>query len=125
MWRLLLAQTKEAVPAEVAEEGAAQAPAGPAGFGSLLGNPMILIVLMFVALWFLMIQPQRKRDKERRNMLASLAKGDAVVTTGGICGTVASLTDTKVVLKVDEKVNLEFLRSAIAQVTARGGDPKK
>ena len=123
MWRLILAQVKEAVPAEaVPAEGAAKA-SGPAG--SPLTNMLPMIVAFIAIMYFLMIRPQQKREKERREMLNALAKGDSVVTTGGMCGTVAALAENTVTLRVNDDVKIDFVRSAIAQVTSRAGDTKK
>ena len=69
------------------------APAGEAA-GSLMG--ILPIVLMFVILYFLMIRPQMKRQKEHRNLLAALAKGDEVVTAGGMLGKVTKVNDSYV-----------------------------
>ena len=112
MWEVVLAQAKDAVP-EGATEPAAQSP-----FGSMLP----FFVLLFVSMYFLMIRPQQKRDKERREMLTKVAKGDEVVTSGGLCGTVIALSEKTVVLRVTDDepgVKIEFLRSAIAQITSR------
>jgi preprotein translocase subunit YajC len=77
--------------------------------------PIILIVGVF---WFMIIGPQRRRDKERRAMLAALEKGDAVVTSGGICGTILGINDKTVVLKVndDPVTKIEFVRGAVTQL---------
>ena len=89
-------------------------------------NPFTGMLFMFVVIaaimYFLMIRPQQRRERERRQMLAALSKGDHVVTTGGICGTIVGLTDKSVVLRVDEdsNVKIEFLRSAVSHVSARG-----
>jgi preprotein translocase subunit YajC len=91
---------------------AAQGPQG--GLGSFL--PMI--VIFFAIMYFLMIRPNQKRERERRAMLAALAKGDKVVTTGGICGTVVGLSERSVVVRVDDNVNIEFLRGAVSQITS-------
>ena len=80
---------------------------------------LIMMVLIFGVMYFLMIRPQQKRERERRNMLGSLAKGDNVITTGGICGSVVGITEDRVVLRVDEKVTMEFVRGAIAQVVSK------
>jgi len=81
---------------------------------------LIQMLPMFVAfiaiMYFLMIRPQQKRERERREMLSALKKGDEVVTTGGICGTITGINDTHVVLQVDDKVKIEFVRGAIHQV---------
>jgi preprotein translocase subunit YajC len=75
------------------------------------------IVFMFVIFYFLLIRPQQKRQKELAAMLSQLKKGDQVVTSGGIIGTIVGVKEKEVVLKVgDDGVKLEFLRSAISQV---------
>ena len=95
--------------------------ASPASQGDPL--PSIFIIIgMFVLMYFLMIRPQQKRDKERRELLAKVAKGDEVVTSGGLCGTVVGLSEKTVVLRVTDDepgVKIEFLRSAISQITSR------
>lgn len=126
MWRLFLAQVTEAVPAE---SSPVTAPGSPAAPGAAGGNPltgMLPMVVVFIGImYFMMIRPQQKREKERREMLNSVAKGDQVVTTGGICGEVVKVTDTAVTLRVDQNVNIEFVRAAVAQITSRTGDSKK
>jgi preprotein translocase subunit YajC len=130
VWNLILAQAKDAVPAQVApaaEEAAKQstgAGAG-AGAGSPLGGMLPMIVAMIAIFYFLMIRPQQKRDKERRLLLSSIAKGDKVLTSGGICGTVSGLTESNVVLKVDDNTKIEFVRSAVVQILSREGETKK
>ena len=126
MWKFLLAQTKEAVPAVSeavpAAEGATQQQPGP---GGLFNSPMFLMIIVFFAvMYFFTIRPQKKREQEQRDMLNSLAKGDSVVTTGGICGSIVGVSDETVVLRVDENVTMEFVRSAVAQKTA-GKEKKK
>jgi len=102
-----------------------QAPPG----GGLLQMAPLLIV--FVAIfYFLMIRPQQQRDRERKAMLESLQKGDDIVTTGGICGTIVHLSENHVVLKVDDDVTMKFVKAAIHQVVREsagegdGGDAK-
>ncbi len=72
-----------------------------------------LILLIF---YFLMIRPQKKRDKEARDMLAAMKKGDKVVTIGGIRGTVAVVKESTVIIKVDDNTRIEFSKNAISQV---------
>jgi len=105
--------------AQGAAEGAAQTTTPPVAspFGSML--PMI--VAFIAIMYFLMIRPQQKREKERKNMLNALAKGDKVVTSGGICGTITDISENHVVVKVDDDVKLQFVRSAIVQVVSREG----
>jgi len=115
VWRLLYAQTEVTQAAGTATDQSAAAPQQ----GNPLAQLLPMIVIFFAIMYFLMIRPQQKRDRERRAMLSALAKGDAVITTGGICGTVVGLTEDRVVLRVDEKVTMEFVRGAIAQVVSK------
>ena len=117
MWKLILVQAQEA----------AQGTAPPAGgeqpsTSNPLSNMLFLFVAMIAIMYFLMIRPNQKREKDRRELLASLAKGDKVVTSGGICGSVIGLSEKTVVLRVSDEpvVKMEFLRGAISQVTSRG-----
>ncbi|MDR0540159.1 MAG: preprotein translocase subunit YajC [Spirochaetaceae bacterium] len=102
--------------AQQAVEGAA--PAGGAEQGILSFLPFVLIIAIF---YFLIIRPQNKKQKETQKMLEALKKGDKVVTIGGIHGTIHSVKDKTVVLKVDENTKIEFLRSAISSIL----DPAK
>ena len=88
---------------------------------SLLGSPLFLIVIMVMIFYFLVFMPQRRRDKERREMLGAVRKGDQVITSGGICGTVLKVNETRVVVKVndDPAGKIEFVREAIARVEPR------
>ena len=94
--------------------------APPAG-GST--NPTLSAVLqmlqflpLFVILYFLLIRPQQQQQKKLERMRRELKKGDRVLTTGGIIGTVVGLDDGKAVLRVADDVKLEFARSAIVQI---------
>lgn len=74
---------------------------------------LLPFILMLVIFYFLLIRPQQKRAKERNAMLASLKKGDQVVTIGGMHGTITDLDDDTVTLKVSENTKIKFERSAI------------
>jgi preprotein translocase subunit YajC len=103
--------------------GAQQAPgeaAGPASFISSI-IPFAAIILIF---YFLIIRPQNKKRKETEKMLSTLKKGDKVVTIGGIHGTVQSVKDTTVIVKVDDNVKVEFLRSAVSSVVTASKEEK-
>lgn len=88
--------------------------------GQAQGSSLLLtfapIVLMFAILYFLLIRPQQKRQKERNKMLESLKKGDKVITIGGIHGTIVDLTEDKVTLKVAESTKIVFERHAVNAV---------
>jgi preprotein translocase subunit YajC len=73
-------------------------------------------ILMLVVFYFLFYRPQKKEQQKRKNMLDNLKKGDRVVTIGGIHGTISAFSDDVVTVKVAEKVELEFNRSAIGTV---------
>jgi len=96
------------------------APAGETG-GALMG--MLPIVLMFVILYFLMIRPQMKRQKEHRNMVAALSKGDEVVTAGGLLGKVTRVTDSYVSVEIAEgaqPVEVLMQKTAVTTVLPKG-----
>ena len=81
---------------------------------------MMTTVIMFVAIilifYFLIIRPQKKRDKETKAMLDAMKKGDKIVTIGGIHGTVVTVKDQTVVIKVDDNTRIEFTKTAISTV---------
>lgn len=87
-------------------------PGGGFAFGSIL--PMLLV--MFVVIYFFMIRPEQKKQKEKQSMLNNLKKGDKVLTIGGIHGTVGSVKDDGVMLKVGENTVIKVSRSAISTV---------
>lgn len=94
----------------------------PAEGNALMG--MLPIILMFVILYFLMIRPQMKRQKEHRNMVANLAKGDEIITSGGMLGKVTKVTESYITVEVsdlaDKPVEAVFQRTAISAVLPKG-----
>ena len=103
--------------------GAPQGADGAAGGGSLLGTfvPFLFIIAIF---YFLIIRPQNKKRKETEKMLSALKKGDKVVTIGGLHGTIQSVKETTVIIKADDNVKLEFLRSAVSTVAQPSKEDK-
>jgi len=95
-----------------APQAGGEAPTG----GSLIGTflPFVAIIAIF---YFLIIRPQNKKKKETEKMHSSLKKGDRIVTIGGLYGTIQRVNETTVIIKADDNVKLEFLRSAISSVT--------
>ena len=85
--------------------------AQPAQGGGL--SMWIMLALIFVVMWFFMIRPQRKQQKEMENFRNSLKNGDKVVTIGGIYGTIADVKDTYVLLEVDKDVKIRVNKQAI------------
>ncbi len=102
-------------------EGAGGASAG--GGGAQLVTMLITFGLIIVVFYLLVIRPQNKKQKDAQKMLSSLRKGDRVVTIGGERGTVVSVKDDVVVLKVDENVKIEYSKSAVSQVLERKEEP--
>ncbi|RWA46062.1 preprotein translocase subunit YajC [Cupriavidus sp. UYMSc13B] len=78
------------------------------------------IILMFGVLWFIMIRPQMKRQKEAKAMLEALAKNDEVVTAGGILGKVTKVTDQYVSLEIAEGTEITVQKSAVTTVLPKG-----
>lgn len=97
----------------------AQTAAGAAPQASVFSG-LPLLVLMFLVMYFIMIRPQMKRQKEHRAMIDALAKGDEVTTAGGIVGRVTKLTDQWLHLEVASGVEIQVQRSAVAQVLPKG-----
>jgi preprotein translocase subunit YajC len=92
----------------------AQAPAGGDMSSSLVS--MLPIVLMFVVLYFVMIRPQMKRQKEHKAMVDALAKGDEVATSGGILGKVTKLGENMLSIEIADGVEVQLQRHAVVQV---------
>ena len=86
------------------------APAAQQGSGMSM---WIMLALIFVVMWFFMIRPQRKQQKEMENFRNSLKNGDKVVTIGGIYGTIAEVKDNYVLLEVDKDVKIRVNKQAI------------
>jgi len=77
-------------------------------------------VLMFVVLYFVMIRPQMKKAKEHKAMVEALAKGDEVVSAGGLLGKVSKIGDTYIGIEVTNGVEVQIQRTAVVQVLPKG-----
>ena len=99
----------------LAHAQAAGAPAAPSMMSTLL-FPIILIAIMY----FLMIRPQMKRQKEHKAMLEKLGKGDEVITNGGIAGTVAEIGESFITVEIASGVQVRLQKGAIANVLPKG-----
>jgi preprotein translocase subunit YajC len=88
------------------------ATAGPQG-GQSATNMLLMMGLVFVIFYFFMIRPQMKRQKEVNNFRNTIAKGDKVVTTGGIYGKIVEVTDTYVILEIANDVKVKVDKSAV------------
>lgn len=83
------------------------------------------IILMVVIFYFLLWRPQKKQQKRRQEMLDSLKPGAKIVTVGGVMGTIVSLHDDYLVIRVADKVEIRVTRAAVAQVLSKGSEGKK
>ncbi len=98
------------VPAATGTEGEAEG-----GWGSTW--PMLVfLVVIFAFFWFVMVRPQRKRQKEHQEMMSNLNKGDRVITAGGIFGIIESLNEESVVIKVEGGTTMRIARGSVAVI---------
>ena len=81
---------------------------------------MLPLVLMFVVLYFVMIRPQMKKQKEHRSMIDALAKGDEIVTAGGLLGKVSKIGDAYLSVELASGVEVQMQRQAVVQVLPKG-----
>ena len=101
-----------------AQAAPAAASATDSPFGSL--GSMLPLVLMFVVLYFVMIRPQMKRQKEAKAMIDALAKGDEVVTTGGMLGKISNIGESYLTVEIATGVEIQVQRGAVVQVLPKG-----
>lgn len=100
------------IASAMAQDAGAQEPSMLATF-----IPLILIIVIF---WFLLIRPQMKRNKQHRELVASLSVGDEVVTAGGMLGKVTDVGETFVSLQLTDDVTIKIQKHSVAQVVPKG-----
>jgi preprotein translocase subunit YajC len=98
------------------------APAAAAAGGYMQSSlmSMLPLLLMFVVLYFVMIRPQMKKQKEHKTMIDALAKGDEIITAGGFLGKVSKLGDSFLSIEIANGVEVQMQRSAVVQVLPKG-----
>ncbi|MDR2304679.1 MAG: preprotein translocase subunit YajC [Treponema sp.] len=89
---------------------------GGEGGGASIVTSLIPFAAIIAIFYFLIIRPQNKKQKETQRMLEALKKGDKIVTIGGVHGTIQSVKDKTVIVRVDENVKMEFSRSAVSSI---------
>ncbi len=97
--------------------------AAPAAGGGLFGGGMgglLFPIIIIGVMYFLMIRPQMKRQKEHRGMLEKLGNGDEVITNGGIAGTIRELGDSFITIEIADNVRVRLQKGAIANVLPKG-----
>jgi len=95
----------------------AQAPGGgpsPSGIGQILASPLVMMGIIFAIIYFLIMRPQQKKQREHQLMLRNLQRGNKVVTTSGMYGTIAAIDEKTVSLQVDEKVRVKMSRQSVS-----------
>ncbi|MFC1915495.1 preprotein translocase subunit YajC [Chloroflexota bacterium] len=90
------------------------APAPEGGEGGFDWTMIIFLVLIFAVFYFLIIRPQRKRQKQHEEMMQELKRGDKVITSGGIFGVVESISDDSVVIKIESGATIRVARGSVA-----------
>ncbi len=93
--------------------------------GNFFGGVLPMMIIMFVIIYFLMIRPEQKKQKNRQKMISAISKGDRVVTIGGILGTVGNVKENTVVVKTGEGTIVEVRRGAISEVLTETNDKEK
>jgi preprotein translocase subunit YajC len=103
-----------------AQQTAAPA-AAPAGAPGLFSNPIIFFALFLGAMYFLLIAPQRKKQKEQAKMLAALQTGDEVLTNGGIFGVIANIKEDRFVVRVGDDTKIEIAKGFVQSLVKKSG----
>ncbi len=98
----------------------AMAPQGNGGGGGSLVSTIIMFGAIFLIFYFMIIRPQQKRAKEREKLLSNMQKGDKVITSSGLHGTIVHIEEKTVLLQVSDNLKLKFERSAIATILPAG-----
>ena len=94
---------------------------GTTGQGTGSGSPMSLIfmiIAIFAVMYFLMIRPQQRQKKQHQELLSKVSKGDKIVTSGGMYGTIVGVKDSTVIVKIADNVKVEVNRSSISQIVS-------
>lgn len=84
---------------------------------------VVMMALMMGVFYMILIRPQRRRDQERKAMLADIKTGDRVLFSGGIIGTVANVKDKAFMIRIADKVKIEVSRGAVTHILPKGEDP--
>jgi preprotein translocase subunit YajC len=92
------------------------------GAGSPLQFP-IMMVILFAIMYFLMIRPQKRKEKERKEMLNAVKSGERVLLTSGIIGEVVNVKESTLVVRIAENTKIECVRAAISQILEKGETP--
>lgn len=101
------------------------APGGSDIFTQLATNPLFFIIPLFAIWYFLIIRPQQQRQRQHREMVANLRRGDTVVTSGGLVGKVAKVDEHELQVELAEGVRVKVVRGTVAEVRTKGEPVKE
>ncbi len=86
------------------------------GGGGLLATPLFPILLMLGVMWFFLIRPQQKKQKEHREMITNLKKGDRIITSGGLYGRITGISEAAMTLEIADKVRVKVSRGHVSSM---------
>ena len=95
------------------------------GGGGLLSTPLLPIILMLGIMWFLLIRPQQKKQKEHKEMITNLKKGDMIITSGGLYGRITGVSDATLTVEIADKVRVKVSRGHIAGLAQTAKAPAR
>ncbi|MDP6525540.1 MAG: preprotein translocase subunit YajC [Kiritimatiellia bacterium] len=95
-------------------------PLAQAAPGGGLGSMMPMMLIIFGIMYFMLIRPQQRREKERRAMVDAVKSGDRVIFSGGILGTVTNVKDSTLMVKIADNVKIEVARGSVSKVLEKG-----
>lgn len=95
-----------------------------AGAGGSLFDMFLPLILVFAIIYFMILRPQQKRQKEHNNMIEALRRGDRVITQGGLVGKIAKVHETEIDLEIADGVKVTVVKSMVAVVQSKG-EPAK
>ena len=102
---------------------AAGAAPGGGGLGGLFGNPLVPMVLFMAIIYFMLLRPQQRKEKERRRVIETLRAGQRVLFAGGLVGTITEAREHTFLIEVAHGVTIEVARGAVRQVLQEGDKP--
>jgi preprotein translocase subunit YajC len=103
----------------------AQTPVQPSTGSGPMVTQLVFLGLMFAAMYFLLIAPQRKKQKEHEKMLSALSTGDEIVTTGGMFGVITNVKDDRFVVRISDNTKVEIGKGFVHGVAKKTADDKK
>ena len=92
----------------------------PSGVAQILASPLMMMGIIFAIIYFLIMRPQQKKQREHQQLLRDLKKGDRILTASGMFGTIAALDEKTILLQVDQKVRIKINRHSVSALSDEG-----